>query len=143
MPRSRATAVVRFTSSSRRSRESVVALAATASKASPVKNKIHKNRRRCTKLISIHLQNAARSGLIEICVLYENRARAERCGCGDLQREVDNPEARGLLGDNRDVAGPRHRVAHAGVESALRKNANVRSGSAARGPLQGNRTAAQ
>src|SRR6266404_5141550 len=56
---------------------------------------------------------------------------------------MDDSEARGLLGDDRDVAGPRHRIAHAGVESALRKNANVRSGSAARRPLQGNRTAAQ
>src|SRR6267378_4519017 len=143
MHRSRATAVARFTSSSKRSRESVVAFAATASSARPARNKIHKNRRRCTKLISIHLQNAARGGLIEICVLYENRARTGRCGCRDLQREMDDSEARGLLGDNRDVAGPGHRVAHAGVESALRKNANVRSGSAARGPLQGNRTAAQ
>ena len=68
------TAVAWFTSSSKRSRESVVALAATASNASPAKNRIHKNRRRCTKLISIHLQHAARGGLVKIRVLYEKRA---------------------------------------------------------------------
>src|SRR6267378_3678136 len=143
MHRSRATAVARFASSSKRSRESVVAFAATASNASPARNRIHKNRRRCTKLISIHLQHAARRGLVKICVLYEKRARARRGVRRDLQREMDNPEPRGLFGDYRDVAGPGHRVGHAGVQRALRKNTDVCGRNAARGPLQGNRAAAQ
>src|SRR5713226_6808457 len=141
--RSRATAVACFASSSKRIRASVVALAATARSASPTKNRIHKNRRRCAKLISLDLQGAARSGLVQIGVVDEERAGTRRGARWNLQCEEDDAEPRGLLRDHRDVARAGDRVRHADVESALRKQADVYCRRAARGPLQWNRIAAQ
>src|SRR4029077_20066660 len=100
--RRRATAVAWPANSSNRRRESVVAFAAIARKPSAARKRIHRNRRRCTKLISIDLQNAARRSLVKIGVLYEKCARAGRGARRNLQREVDDAEPGGLFRNHRD-----------------------------------------
>src|SRR5215510_2567690 len=116
--RNRATAMACRASSSKRMRASVVAFATTARSAKTTSNKAQRNRRRSTKLISTHLQRAACRSLVQICVLDEQRSRARRGGRGNLQREVNDAQARGLFQDHRDITGTRHGVRHAGVEAA-------------------------
>src|SRR2546426_11995081 len=132
MQRSRATPLACRASSSNRSRENVVACATSAISTSPAKNRIHKNRRRSAKLISFDLQRPAGGGLIEIGVLNEERARARQRARRNLQREVNDAEPRGLLGNDRDIARARDRVVHARVQPTGRKQTQICSSGPAR-----------
>src|ERR1700737_3869699 len=122
--RSRATAVDCCARSSKRRRAKVVALAKAAVRprsSKPTKKQIQRNFLRWVKLISLHLQGAGGGGFVQICALNEERARAGNRGGGDLQREVNDAEAGGLLGDYGYIAGPGDGVGHADVEAASRK----------------------
>src|SRR5258706_11508419 len=140
--RSRATAVDCCARSSKRKRANVVALAKAAVRlrsSMPTKKHFQRNLLRWVKLISLHLQRAGGGGFVQICVLNEERARAGSRGGGYLQRKVNDAEASGLLGDDRDVAGPGDGVGHAGIQTAGRKQANVRGDNSGGGPLQRHR----
>src|SRR5712664_3056920 len=140
--RSRATAVDCCARSSKRKRANVVALAKAAVRlrsSMPTKKHIQRNLLRWVKLISLHLQRAGGGGFVQICVLNEERARAGSRGGGYLQRKVNDAEASGLLGDDRDVAGPGDGVGHAGIQTAGQKQANVRGDNSGGGPLQRHR----
>src|SRR5260370_41890941 len=65
------------------------------------------------------------SSFVEIGVLHEKRSRSRRRGGWNLDGEVDDAEAGGLLGDYGDVAGAGDGVGHAGVEARLREEANI------------------
>src|SRR5258706_878403 len=74
---------------------------------------------------SLNLQHSGCSGFVEIGVLHEKSSRSRRRGGWNLDGEVDDAEAGGLLGDYGDVAGAGDGVGHAGVEARLREEANI------------------
>src|SRR6266403_3365262 len=88
---------------------------------------------------SLNLQHSGCSGFVEIGVLHEKSSRSRQRGGWNLDGEVDDAEAGGLLGDYGDVAGAGDGVGHAGVEAAGGEKANVRDGNSGGGPLQGHR----
>ena len=57
--------------------------------------------------------------------MHEKSSRSRQRGGWNLDGEVDDAEAGGLLGDHGDVAGAGDGVGHAGVEARLREEANV------------------
>src|SRR6266481_4213128 len=84
---------------------------------------------------SLNLQHSGCSGFIEIGVLHEKRSRSRQRGGWNLDGEVDDAEAGGLLGDHGDVAGAGDGVGHAGVEARLREEANIGGAGAGGGVL--------
>src|SRR5258708_28257638 len=74
---------------------------------------------------SLNLQHSGCSGFIEIGVLHEKRSRSRQRSGWNLDGEVDDAEAGGLLGDDGDVAEAGDGVGHAGVEARLREEANI------------------
>src|SRR5258708_5755064 len=74
---------------------------------------------------SLNLQHSGSSGFVEIGVLHEKSSRSRQRGGWNLDGEVDDAEAGGLLGDHGDVARTGDGVGHAGVEARLREEANV------------------
>src|SRR5258708_23703473 len=74
---------------------------------------------------SLNLQNSGSSGFVEIGVLHEKSSRSRQRGGWNLDGEVDDAEAGGLLGDYGDIAGAGDGVGHAGVEARLREEANI------------------
>src|SRR5258705_9950700 len=92
---------------------------------------------------SLNLQHSGSSGFVEIGVLHEKRSRSRQRGRWNLDGEVDDAEAGGLLGDHGDVAGTGDGVGHAGVEARLREEANVGGAGAGGGARESDRVSTE